>query len=719
MTVYAAWSLLGAVLCLSACAPAAGGSASVVFASPRSTGASTDVQGQEAIADAVESVDQLLQSGRAAYASDPGRRSAVEYCRAGEDEIERGALRQAVRDKSKALYVAGQNRDPLLSAECARSIAIAYSFAGEQTRAVDWANEAERYLQQAGPGVDAARAAGVQGPLLKVRADAALDRGDLAQARSLLTTARSVGPGYYRPYVLVSLAQIDLAQGNFPAADAELDAALELPGVPDELNAIIVRTKGDVAFGRGDLPGAAALFNYGARLSTQSGDTYGDAWAERGLARVQIARGQPAQAILSYARAMQAAEQSRTVFRADELRSGAFGRLQTIFDEAVGTLAQQGRWQDAFDASERGRARSLRDLLRNQPGAAPARAARAQDVEAALPAGTALVSYHMLNDRLLIWTVRRSGISGVSVALSAKDLEAQVRSFTTLVSRPGQDRTLDPVAQSLFARLIQPAGLQADERIVFVPYGILHNLAFAALKNGEKNGGRWLVEDHAMSEVLTAGSIIGSTAGRFPDGHDILVFADPDGSLPAADKEAAAIAGLIPGVSVMAGAQASKDRFVTAAPRATVVHVAAHAEFDPLDPLSSRIRLAGKTGETGDLQAQEVYGLQLGHVDMLVLSACETSIGSPSPGDEVIGFNRSFLTAGVRNLVSTLWSVNDQATALLMAVFYKTISTSPQPASLPDGLRAAQLFLLHDPVTASPFYWGAFTLTQSSGRGTT
>jgi CHAT domain-containing protein len=189
-----------------------------------------------------------------------------------------------------------------------------------------------------------------------------------------------------------------------------------------------------------------------------------------------------------------------------------------------------------------------------------------------------------------------------------------VRTFTSLISRPGQDRVLDPVAQSLFASLIQPAGLQADERIVFVPFGILHNLAFGVLKNG----GRWRVEDHALAEVLTAGSIIGFTADRFPDGRNVLIFADPDGSLPAADKESAAIAGLIPGVAVMAGAQASKDHFVAAAPRAAVVHVAAHAEFDPLDPLSSRIRLAGKTGETGDLQAREVYGLQLGKVDLLV-----------------------------------------------------------------------------------------------------
>ena len=46
-----------------------------------------------------------------------------------------------------------------------------------------------------------------------------------------------------------------------------------------------------------------------------------------------------------------------------------------------------------------------------------------------------------------------------------------MRTFTSLISRPGQDRVLDPVAQSLFASLIQPAGLQADERIVFVPFG--------------------------------------------------------------------------------------------------------------------------------------------------------------------------------------------------------------------------------------------------------
>ena len=103
--------------------------------------------------------------------------------------------------------------------------------------------------------------------------------------------------------------------------------------------------------------------------------------------------------------------------------------------------------------------------------------------------------------------------------------------------------------------------------------------------------------------------------------------------------------------------------------------------------------------------------MRLGGVGLLVLSACETSLGAPSPGDEIVGFNRAFLAAGVGALVSTLWSVNDQATALLMAVFYSELRAGHPPA---DALRTAQLKLLGTPVTAAPVYWAAFTLTLSS-----
>jgi CHAT domain-containing protein len=109
----------------------------------------------------------------------------------------------------------------------------------------------------------------------------------------------------------------------------------------------------------------------------------------------------------------------------------------------------------------------------------------------------------------------------------------------------------------------------------------------------------------------------------------------------------------------------------------------------------------------GFLHLHEIYNLDLA-ADLVVLSACRTALGKEVRGEGLIGLTRGFMYAGTPRVVSTIWNVDDRASAQLMSRFYEEmLARGAAPAA---ALRAAQLTLLRDPRWADPHYWAAFGL---------
>ena len=107
-------------------------------------------------------------------------------------------------------------------------------------------------------------------------------------------------------------------------------------------------------------------------------------------------------------------------------------------------------------------------------------------------------------------------------------------------------------------------------------------------------------------------------------------------------------------------------------PGATHVHLACHGEFNPSEPLDSALYLAGEDRLT--LRGLLDGNLELSSQRLAVLSACQTGLTEfERVPDEVIGLPAGFLQAGIPGAVSTLWPVNDQSTAVLVAEFYRLL----------------------------------------------
>jgi CHAT domain-containing protein len=129
-----------------------------------------------------------------------------------------------------------------------------------------------------------------------------------------------------------------------------------------------------------------------------------------------------------------------------------------------------------------------------------------------------------------------------------------------------------------------------------------------------------------------------------------------------------------------------------------------------MNPLFSRIILAPDKESDGILETHEIYDLDLKKVSLVVLSACETQLGVRSRGDDIVGLNRAFLFAGAPTVVASLWTVNDEATKILMTSFHTHLRAGRDKA---ESLRAAQVETRTK--YPNPYYWAAFVLTGDPG----
>jgi CHAT domain-containing protein/tetratricopeptide (TPR) repeat protein len=135
----------------------------------------------------------------------------------------------------------------------------------------------------------------------------------------------------------------------------------------------------------------------------------------------------------------------------------------------------------------------------------------------------------------------------------------------------------------------------------------------------------------------------------------------------------------------------------------SVLHLAMHAIA--ADSAEAYLKLA-----KGDkIKMAEVASLNLQDCKLLVLSACQTGLGTYQKGEGVMSLGRAFLESGVESELISLWSISDQATLKLLKQFYEQLSKGLEKD---EALRLAKLDFIQSAsrVEQQPTYWAGLVL---------
>jgi CHAT domain-containing protein/tetratricopeptide (TPR) repeat protein len=309
-------------------------------------------------------------------------------------------------------------------------------------------------------------------------------------------------------------------------------------------------------------------------------------------------------------------------------------------------------------------------------------------------------------ERLLsLWRVN------LDLVAQAAGAEERVQGFAGL-----QENGLGLLSR-LYDLLLKPVShvLENCERLIVVPYGILHYLPFHCLFDGVQ----FLVERLNISYLPSAALLdICRERGqrketmRLPLSNSLVLGYSDNGRLPFAVQEAQAVAQQL-GASPALNEAATSSLLWQSGVSSPIVHIAAHGMFRLDAPNFSHIRLADR-----QLSTIEVFNLDLSSCSLVTLSACETGRAVVGGVDEVIGLGRGFLYAGAASLLPTFWKVDDASSAELMEMFYSALLGEFSKAAALAGAQRAfiarartsnRLYRVH------PYFWGAFHLIGDDG----
>ena len=275
---------------------------------------------------------------------------------------------------------------------------------------------------------------------------------------------------------------------------------------------------------------------------------------------------------------------------------------------------------------------------------------------------------------------------------------------------PGEPGAYQQTANTVYLNWLKPCidGF-AGNKLLIIPDGKLIVLPFDALitqvsESNNLQSWSYLVKEYQVDIGYSVSTLIKQKDRRQSKGG-VIAFAP---GFTGKERNLSALPFTFEEVDNITGSKtviyrnknASIGQFRRSAPTAVVIHIASHARADSSGTVPV-IEFADST-----LLLNELYAMHV-NADLVVLSACQTGIGKIEKSEGAMSLARGFYYAGAKNIITSLWNINDQSTAILFKSFYGNIDNGQYSYALYNAKKkyiASQLS--NDKY--SPYYWASF-----------
>jgi CHAT domain-containing protein len=393
------------------------------------------------------------------------------------------------------------------------------------------------------------------------------------------------------------------------------------------------------------------------------------------------------------------------------------GYFHTLFGGAAEVCMRLGQAEQALLWAERGKAFLFKKQRLSQ------NTVSLQTIQNQLKANNRLLMYSFGRQSLTVFVVTHTTFSAFNVD-TAGITEGVKKLVENIRLRPQNGSGyFHEEAYFLYQKLIAQTGLQTNEDVIVVPDDILHFLPFEVLLSEKPNAPTrfnkyaYLLKNHRFSYHSSAINTPINREKTTQLHKEILAFApisdfQQQGLEPLQHNQREVdLIGKIWSSKILRGSAATKTAFINEAPFYRLIHVSTHGIIPNGNyPERSYLAFSPDTADNGIFTMSEMDSVKLS-ADLVVLSACETAHGKYYGGEGLMSIAHAFLSAGAKNIVASLWQVNDSLTTDLMTAFYQNLKNGE---TVESALQKAKLLFAEGEKaqTAHPYYWAAFVFSS-------
>ena len=311
-----------------------------------------------------------------------------------------------------------------------------------------------------------------------------------------------------------------------------------------------------------------------------------------------------------------------------------------------------------------------------------------QKIQSLIKENTVIIQWYIVEDEIITFILDKSNINILrSDKIKVEKLKKWVDKYLQSIHQLGykqkhflEDLSIYLLELSKILQIEQVLNLipLSCQELILIPYRYLHLLPLHALiitSQMEKNlfkrfplGIKYLPSCQVFELVQKM---------KRPTFNNFIAIKNPTKELIYANLQVDIVSKYFKSQRILTGETSIKEIFLEQKnlTESHCLHFACHGKFNEESPLESYL----KVGHQEFITLEEIFKLNLEQCRLVVLSACETGLTDHnSITDEYVGLPNGFIYAGASNVVSTLWKVDQLATAFLMIKFYENLEKNSQ-----------------------------------------